>query len=235
MLVAPGLTYQLVLERREPSYEESVFRETSRVALTSLIFSLAAVCLLVAASKAIAVLPDLGAWYSEGNAYVEDHFLAVVVGLGIQVTLACGLAGGSAFLLTFKSDATLSRKGPWYVMFRQEKPKGTTPWVHVRMDDETDVWGYLRSYSDPTKNDVGSVVLGGTTLKWRKKADRNSSVFGDSWDAIWIPVDKIMCVRVIYRDEAADAWMGRSTKDRPHGIRRKIVASPGAVDRQHQG
>ena len=98
------------------------------------------------------------------------------------------LAGAT---LSLKSDATLSRKGPWFVIFREEKPKGTVPWLHVRMDDETDVWGYLRSYSDPTKSDAGTLVLGGTTLKWRRKDAQASSLFGDLWDAIWSPVERI--------------------------------------------
>jgi hypothetical protein len=221
VFVAPGLTYQLVRERRVPSYDETAFRETSRVALTSLIFSLAAISLLAAASTKTTALPDLAAWYSTGNTYVKEHFSQVVLALVTQVALACLLAGLSARLLTLKSEATLSRKGPWFLMFREEKPKGTVPWLHVRMDDDTDVWGYLRSYSDPTKNDPGIIVLGGTTLKWQRKGESKSSLFGDSWDAIWLPADKMRYVRVIYRDEPADAWLGRATKDQPQGIRRQ--------------
>ena len=48
VFVAPGLCFELLRERRRPALEQTAFREASRIALTSLLFSGAALVVVVA-------------------------------------------------------------------------------------------------------------------------------------------------------------------------------------------
>lgn len=217
-LVAPGITFYLVLERRSPHQESSAFREISTVALASLVFTLAAVgCLLLLHSVAPAAVPDISNWIRQGNRYFADHPSTVLLGLALDVIVACAFGAGCAWLATRKSEADISNVGAWYRVLRQERPRGTRPWLHIRLDDETEFWGYLRHYTPDDSADVREIVLGGTTLAWRRKEDRARSSIGDNWDAICINADRIQYIRVIYKSAVDGTLYGRKTKDSPHG------------------
>jgi Family of unknown function (DUF6338) len=61
--VAPGLVYRTVIERRRPERNDSTFVEISRVALTSLVFSVSALAILWLLQRFTGLmLPDLAAW-----------------------------------------------------------------------------------------------------------------------------------------------------------------------------
>jgi Family of unknown function (DUF6338) len=92
-LVAPGLVYRTVIEQRRPERNDSTFVEISRVALTSLIFSLGALAVLWLLQRFAGVaLPDLAAWVAKGTPYAADNLGKVFTGLVGEVAVACGLA-----------------------------------------------------------------------------------------------------------------------------------------------
>src|SRR6476620_7509987 len=88
--IAPGLSFELLRERRRPSIEETAFREASRIALTSVLFSGCALVLLgVIRAVHTSWLVDPGAWLVGGNAYAAAHLPAV--GLSVALLLLLSL------------------------------------------------------------------------------------------------------------------------------------------------
>ena len=64
-LIAPGLVYTLLRERRRPPEKMSAFREASRAALTSLGFIVVSLAVLVPLSLAGDWLPDIQQWLED--------------------------------------------------------------------------------------------------------------------------------------------------------------------------
>jgi Family of unknown function (DUF6338) len=218
-LVAPGITFYLV----RPHQENTSFREASQIALSSLVFSLASImCLLLLHEFVPGIIPNISMWIRQGNGYVADHPGAVFVGIGLDVFVACAFGAGSAWLITRKSKASISNVGTWYQVLRQERPPGTRPWLHVRLEDETEFWGYLRHYTPDDSAGVREIVLGGTTVVWRRKGDSSRSPIGDSWDAVCINANRIQYIRVIYRSVSDGTLFGRRTEDFPRGRPRSV-------------
>lgn len=85
-LVAPGLVYQLVLERRQPRRGETTFREASRIALTSLAFTVTSLLALAIAQRFFAParwLVDIPALIEGRWTYVGKNVLVVVSNLAL--------------------------------------------------------------------------------------------------------------------------------------------------------
>jgi Family of unknown function (DUF6338) len=69
-LVAPGLIYQILREKRRPAVDETAFREASRIALTSLVFTTVATLLMTLLGVvAPGLFPDIAAWITTGKTY----------------------------------------------------------------------------------------------------------------------------------------------------------------------
>jgi hypothetical protein len=227
-LVAPGITFDLVTERRRPRQDNTAFREISRVALASLGFTLATAALLgllrLAAPPAV---PDIPQWITQGNRYIARHPAAVFSGLGLEVVVACALAALASLLLVRRSEASISNYGAWYSVLRADRPPNSRAWVHLCLDDETQFWGYMRHYTPEDGAPVREIVLGGDTLMWRRKGDEARSLMGDNWDAVCVNADRIQYLRVIYRYGAGNVLYGRRTKS--GGIPPPRPVKPGQV------
>ena len=97
-MVAPGLIYSTIAERRRPSHSDSTFSEAGRVALTSLVFSLTTLALLWPLQRHSRLpLPDIGLWLARGGKYASENLGKVFFGLTAQVVIACGLAAAAAW------------------------------------------------------------------------------------------------------------------------------------------
>ena len=92
-LVAPGIVFEMVQERRRPTLEQSPFREASRVALASLLFSLLALLALAALRTWLpASMPDAGRWLRQGGRYFAANYRLVASFLLAELALAVTLA-----------------------------------------------------------------------------------------------------------------------------------------------
>ena len=206
MLVAPGLVFEIRRERRRPALEETTFREASRVALTSLLFSgasLAALSIVRAARPSL--LPDLGLWLHQGNGFLVSRYRLVARAGLAEVALAIGIAlGVDAWLARFRSKGHIAPYGLWYQVFRVDRLQGQWPWVSLRLADKTQVWGYLRHY-DPGADVKSREIAVRGDVDGRHlyiQADNDDKVTElTDWQTIVVPGDQIVLMKVTYRDD----------------------------------
>jgi len=196
--IAPGLSFELLRERRRPSREETAFREASRIALTSVLFSGCALVLL-SGMRAVATswFVDPGAWLVAGNSYAAAHLPAV--GLSVALLLLLSLA------LAVLTDQVFRRRAPgrivpgsiWFAMFRQHRPEGTTPWVHLRLEDETEIWGYAGDYTPDQDLANRELLVEGPELQYRRKGATVNTKLPD-WQFIAVRGELISWMKVLY-------------------------------------
>jgi len=237
-LVAPGVAFELLRERRRPSIEETAFREASRIALTSLVFTLGAGAILALAHLAGApFVADPVEWLRHGGAYALDNLGLVSFTALLQVALALALA--------LLADWTFRRSAPghvvpgsiWFQLFRNRRPDGATPWVHLRLTDETEIWGYADDYTPDQRLDNRELTLVGPGLQYRRKgASTNQEL--DRWAAICVRGDQITWLKVMYvsNDSREGAFVtlaprqeGRRGRRRSHGYAAASTRRPGGA------
>ncbi|MBW4720570.1 DUF6338 family protein [Saccharothrix obliqua] len=208
-LVAPGIVFELLRERKRAGLKESAFRESARVALGSLVFT-AAACLLVLG--VLGVLALCGVRVLDVPRLVTDpaypktvFWQAVAVAAALPVT-ACALA----VLL----DHVLGRRGrevvvvrqqtAWHEAFRTDRPDDSVPWVHVRLTDGSSFYGYLRSHTASGAPDEREIALEGAALT-HVPPDGPPRTIGDRWSRVVIPSSQITYLRLQYRSRTTDA------------------------------
>lgn len=144
--IAPGLVWELGRERKRPALEGSTFREISRVALTSVGFTVLA--LMIVAAMRIAfpdLLADVGAWIRHPSLYLQRHYDRVALSAVIELVVACGLAWAfSGFPMPWRAtDEAVNIATPitWSIM--SEKVDGCAPMVSARLCDNVVYTGRL--------------------------------------------------------------------------------------------
>lgn len=224
-LVAPGVAFELLRERRRPTVEETAFREASRIALTSLVFTLGAGAVLVLAHLAGAsFVADLAEWLRRGNAYALDNLGLVSFTMLLQVSLALALAVLADWLFRRSAPGHVVPGSIWFQLFRNRRPDGATPWVHLRLGDETEIWGYADDYTPEQKLDNRELTLVGPGLQYRRKGATSNQEL-DRWAAICVRGDQITWLKVMYvsNDSAEDAVVTVA----PRRAARRGLRSPG--------
>jgi hypothetical protein len=223
-LVAPGIVFHLAREFRRPPYTDTTFRELSRVALTSLIFTFVSVALLVGARGLWPrMLINAQSWAAHPQRYFASHLLAVTGSIVLEVVIACLLALGAAVAMSRRSRARISPFGTWYKVLRQERPEGTRPWLTLHLTDGTELSGLLRHYSDSPILDNQEIAIGGPHMR-RVTPDGKSSDIGKNFDAAVVRGEQILYMVVRYHDENGQL-VRRKTKESPKGKRDIPAAS----------
>lgn len=196
--VAPGVAYELLRERRRPSIEETTFREASRVALTSLVFTVTTLILLAVIRYFDSTLvADPSAWLREGDAYVQNNLPLVATTLCLHLAIAFSLAVIADWLFRQSAPGRIVPGSIWFQLFRQRCPRNATPWLHVRLDDETEVWGYVGDYTPDHKLENRELTIFGPKLRYRRKGDTESKPL-EKWSSIAVRGDEISWMKVTY-------------------------------------
>jgi hypothetical protein len=113
LLVAPGLLFELLSERRRASFSESAFREVSRVVLGSLAFSGFAFAVLVILRYVHpAWLPDPRRLLEPRSSYPRDHYRLLLRTLVLQASLALAAVWVWHIFLANK---------PWHSLFANKQ------------------------------------------------------------------------------------------------------------------
>ena len=199
LFVVPGLACELLRERRRPGAGGSAFREASRVALASTVFTGAAVLLLLAtADRLPAVLADPDAWLADPAEYAADNLALVVQTVIVAVLLAVGLAVVASWALGARgTSGRLVTGSIWFAAFRDHKPDDAKVWVHLRLTDKTEIWGYAGDYTPEQELDNRELLVEGPSLQYRREnATENTAL--EKWAFISVRGDAISWMKVQY-------------------------------------
>lgn len=163
LLVAPGAYAESLYERRRPARTESSLREASRIALSSICFTVASVFIVVLVTSLADVEPSIDRIVNDGpsHAYLDRHYVGATTLLLIEFLLALGLARLVHFWLTLDAPSTLAPTDLWHQVFRVAAPTGDVPYLRVRLTDGWVVEGRLawaRYDNDPSSRELALAV-----------------------------------------------------------------------------
>jgi hypothetical protein len=204
-LVAPGLVYEARRERRRPALVESTLREAGRVALTSLIFTVLSLALMVWWAANWTRLPDIGDWLAGGKSFAVRNYQAVAAFALLELALACLFAVIAEAITGAHIKGDITASSTWYASLDLDQPPHTArTWLRVATTDGTQFKGALRWYS-PGATDERDLVLGGLGLQrlpaGRDPEDEANWVLMTGWNQVIIPGDDIKYVMVTYLNE----------------------------------
>jgi hypothetical protein len=204
-LVAPGLVYELLSERRRPLREQTAFREASRIALTSLVFSVASFLLTYITGRIFGNLSiNWTEWLDQGVNYFKANDVRVVGNFLVQVSLACGLAALTEWYFGRRSKVRLVGGSLWFEQFRNRRPPGTTPWVHVKLIDADEIQGYLGDYTASEKLENRELTVVGPKLRIKTLGAATFTEL-DKWASITVRGERIDWLKVTYvEDQSGD-------------------------------
>jgi hypothetical protein len=198
-LIAPGLLFELRREKRRPTIEETAFREASRVALTSLVFTLLSLAVLAVVRMQIPDwMPDPGLWLRRGHTYLNDHYRLIARALIVAILISLSFALLFDWLFAGRATGRIVSGSLWFHLFRTQRPKGTIPWIYVRLKNDTQFWGYLGQYTPEQKLENREISIVGPKLQTQQKGAGKVSL--DNWASVAVRGDEISFMRVTYMD-----------------------------------
>lgn len=212
-LVAPGVVFELLREKRRQALTDTAFREASRIALTSLVFSVGAFLVLVALDGWWHVLPDVDLWVRTGNAYLREQYRVVATACLAQLVTACVLAALANRVLTLsgRGRAEIRHGSVWYHVLREDRPPNAVVWLQARLTDGTIVTGYLRHYTPGDKLEDREICLGGRFLHLAKPGAEPADISAD-WAAVTVRGSEIVTLQVVYMDAVTGDRVPRWTR-----------------------
>jgi hypothetical protein len=202
--IAPGLVFQLRRERYLPGAQESVLREASRIALTSLLFTGIALSLVLWLSTQWTALPDVEQWLRLGNKYLPDNYASVSGFLVLVVVAASSSAWLGERITRGVIRGKISQQSIWWLTFRSDanRAPGSSQervalWVTT--ENGTQFRGRLRHYdADPSTPAADrELALGGTSLQRLPDGSKVWESLSD-YDAVIIPGSDIRHLAVQY-------------------------------------
>ncbi len=160
ILVAPGLLFDLLSDRRRGGFPESTFREISRVVLASFWFSAAAFGILVLLRMAQpGWMPDPRQLIARDPEYLPDQYRLIFRALLIQAGVALLFAFLSHLWLARKQGAKIRRASAWTQIFKTNRPDGGAPYVRVRLNTGFVYTGFVGYFSPDLDQDSRELVL----------------------------------------------------------------------------
>lgn len=194
LLIAPGLTFTLLANRRRPVIERSTFEEISRTVLASAGFT------------AVAALAWSWAWVllTAGLPAEPDLYALLPV---YALTAATAL---TACFLAYVADRILARRGPgadlrpasaWYLTFRQFRAPGHQTLVNVTMKDGTAWVGRLITYTPDNSGNDRDLVLGGTVAQ--RLANGTWTQLDEAWSRVILSAGNVASIQVAFPPEDA--------------------------------
>jgi hypothetical protein len=160
VLVAPGLLFDLLSDRRRAGFLESTFREISRVVLASFFFSVLAFSVLVALRTVEPDwMPDPRRLLGSSRAYVQDQYRLILRALLIQAGLALLFALLAHLWLAQRQGAGIRRASAWTQIFKTSRPAGGAPYARVRLKSGYVYTGFVGYFSPDFDQDARELIL----------------------------------------------------------------------------
>ena len=204
-LVAPGLVYELRRERRRPATNASAFREASRVALSSFVFTASALVILgIVRIIRPSWVVDGSSWISEGASYASANLVKVGVNGIVVVALAVLLALATEYVVGRKTAPTIQSGGLWFYIFKVKRPANSSNWVSIGLKSGDRVFGYVDRFSVTSSPEEGELYVVGPDLTWiRATAEGVPSAgplpLSPDWDGVHVTASEIAWLRVAYK------------------------------------
>jgi Family of unknown function (DUF6338) len=160
VLVAPGLLFDLLSDRRRGGFPESTFREISRVVLASFFFSVLAFgVLVVLRTVEPGWTPDPRRLLGSSGTYVPDQYRLIFRALLIQAGLALLFALLAHLGLAHKQGAGIRKASAWTQIFKTNRPAGSAPYARVRLKSGYVYTGFVGYFSPDFDQDARELVL----------------------------------------------------------------------------
>lgn len=215
-LVAPGLLFDLLRERRLPTVQESAFRESSRVVLSGVIFNVLAV--LVLRGVAIAggpPTPDGRLWVADPRSYVVMNFDLVKRFIILELLLSLVFAFVTHVLLMRGAITRIKPVTGWHNAIRGDAPAGSTPAARVKLDDGTVYVGAIGAFTTgDVAPDEREIVL--RSPIWAKAPnERNLISVPREWQEVVLSGSRIKSLAVAY-------WTTREVESERQSVIKRI-------------
>jgi hypothetical protein len=160
VLVAPGLLFDLLSDRRRGGFPESTFREISRVVLASFVFSVLAFGVLVLLRTVEpGWMPDPRRLLGSSRTYVPDQYRLIFRALLIQAGLALLFAYLTHSWLARNQGRPIERISAWSRVFKKDCPEGDAPYARVRLQSGYVYTGFVGPFSPDLGQDDRELVL----------------------------------------------------------------------------
>lgn len=204
LAVSPGLVFEFVREHRRPTAERSGFREAAWVAAASIVFSTAALIVVLVVQMWIPqFLADPVSWLSLGRRYVVNHAGQVVAFVALWSALGCGLAALAAAAFIEKTADIDPNSTAWFYVFRKNVPLGRDRSIRIRLHDGNEYTGRLIYYDAHILHADREIVLGPPLFR------KAPTVVGfeplppaEGWERVVIPASSIEVMWVRYPPKA---------------------------------
>jgi Family of unknown function (DUF6338) len=200
LLVAPGLLYDLLAERRRAKISESAFREASRTVLASLIISIISFSILAVIRWAHpAWMPDPNRLLGGAGDYIARHYRLILRTLLLEGGIALGIAGGFQWARTRRVRARLRPVSTWTKVFREECPQGFLPYVQVRLANGMTYVGQVGHFTADLETSDRELVL--VPPLYVKKPDGQLKDMASEWQRIVVSGESVESLVVQYRPD----------------------------------
>lgn len=152
-LVAPGLLFDQLSERRLVRAKESAFREVSRIVVASLVFSGTAIVVTILA-HALQSRWFQSRWFLDlapairgGWGYVNEHLGQATTTLVLGICIAMLLAAITNWLMG-NGAPKLQQQSAWSLVLKPKGlPAGWAPYAHVTLNDGSLARGKVTYFS----------------------------------------------------------------------------------------
>jgi len=199
LLVAPGVCYELLRERRRPAIHETAFREATRVALYSFGFSFSA-CVVIALLriKLRTALFDPAAYNRDNKGYLDTFYTAMIWTVVVEVLIAFALVFivdlivVTRFYLKLLKFVPKSKQkvwspkvrkhGLWWQLFEKGswREEDKIPLLRIRLSDGSRIAGFLAGYTASDKFENTEIVIAqgevkGSEMRMLDRADSDDA------------------------------------------------------------
>jgi Family of unknown function (DUF6338) len=198
VLIAPGLLYDLLAERRRVKASESLFREASRTVLASLIISVASFGILaVVRSVRPGWMPAPHQLFADSPRYVGSHYRLILRTLLIEGGIALSIAGGIQWIRLRRVQSRLRPISTWTKVFREECPSGFVPHVQVRLSNGMAYIGRVGHFTADLEGSDRELIL--IPPLFSKKPDGTLKDMATEWQRVVLTGDSVQSMMVQYR------------------------------------
>ncbi len=181
LIVAPGITFELLRQTRRPAFDQTALEELARVVLASIVLLSSAAAILALASLVFTdVVLDVAVFAARGPSwYWREHPGLVISTVVLEISLAATLAilchrslnrpdnrgwaakaarGVEAFL-RHESGHQVERFGLWRTLLRDSRPTGADTQVTLLKTDGALITGLVGGYDTTGSSGQRDIAL----------------------------------------------------------------------------